>query len=119
MNKNIMVYYQLENFYQNHRRYIQSKIEYPNNSISLGLMGKNYFNDIFDGWKIKGSDNLKFNDLNIARKSDLEITDQMVKWHNAGGKPLLGLKRRRCEEANIFLGRELYYVDSNGIIKKK
>ena len=55
----------------------------------------------------------------IARKSDLEITDQMVKWHNAGGKPLLGLKRRRCEEANIFLGRELYYIDSNGIIKKK
>ena len=55
----------------------------------------------------------------IARKSDLEITDQMVKWHNAGGKPLLGLKKRRCAEANMFLGRELYYVDSNGIIKKK
>ena len=73
MNKNIMVYYQLENFYQNHRRYIQSKIEYPNNSISLGLMGKNYFNDIFDDWRIKGSsDNLKFNDSNIARKSDIE-----------------------------------------------
>ena len=73
MNKNIMVYYQLENFYQNHRRYIQSKIEYSNNSILLGLMGKNYFNDVFDGWKKKGSsDNLKFNDKNIARKSDLE-----------------------------------------------
>lgn len=55
----------------------------------------------------------------IARKSDIEITDQMVKWHNAGGKPLLGLKKRRCAEANMFLGRELYYVDSNGIIKKK
>lgn len=55
----------------------------------------------------------------IARKSDLEITDQMVKWHNAGGKPLLGLKKRRCAEANMFLGRELYYVDSNGVIKKK
>lgn len=55
----------------------------------------------------------------IARKSDLEITDQMVKWYNAGGKPLLGLKKRRCAEANMFLGRELYYVDSNGVIKKK
>ena len=74
MNKNIMVYYRLDNFYQNHRRYIQSKTEDLNNkTISLGLMGKNYFNDTFFGWKIKGSsDNLKFNDLNIARKSDIE-----------------------------------------------
>ena len=39
----------------------------------------------------------------VARASDTEITDQMVKWYNAGGKPLLGLKRRRCAEANMFL----------------
>ena len=49
----------------------------------------------------------------------MEITDQMVKWHNAGGKPLLGLKKRRCAEANMFLGKELYYVDASGNIKKK
>lgn len=55
----------------------------------------------------------------IAKKSDLEITDQMVKWHNAGGKPLIGLKKRRCDEANMFLGRDVYYVDSLGNIKKK
>ena len=55
----------------------------------------------------------------IARASDTEITDQMVKWHNAGGKPLLGLKRRRCAEANMFLGREVYYVDNGGNIKKR
>ena len=55
----------------------------------------------------------------VARKSDLDITDQMVKWHNAGRKPLLGLKKRRTEEANMFLGRETYYVDSLGNIKKK
>lgn len=55
----------------------------------------------------------------IAKKSDLEITDQMVKWHNAGGKTLLGLKKRRIAEANMFLGKEVYYVDSLGNIKKK
>ena len=55
----------------------------------------------------------------VARKSDLEITDQMVKWHNAGGKPLLGLMKRRCSEANMFLGKDVYYVDSLGNIKKK
>lgn len=55
----------------------------------------------------------------VARKSDLEITDQMVKWHNAGGKPLLGLMKRRCSEANMFLGKEVYYVDASGNIKKK
>lgn len=55
----------------------------------------------------------------IAKKSDLEITDQMVKWVNAGGKPLLGLKKRRAEEANMFLGKDVYYVDSLGNIKKK
>lgn len=55
----------------------------------------------------------------ISKASDTEITDQMVKWHNAGGKPLLGLKRRRCAEANMFLGREVYYVDNGGNIKKR
>ena len=55
----------------------------------------------------------------VARKSDINITDQMVKWHNAGGRPLLGLKKRRVAEANMFLGCELYFVDSSGNIKKK
>lgn len=55
----------------------------------------------------------------MANKSDEEITDQLIKWHNAGGKPLLGLKRRRVEEANMFLGKERYFVDASGDIKKK
>ena len=55
----------------------------------------------------------------VARKSDIEITDQMVKWVNAGGKPLLGLKRRRREEANMFLGRDAYYIDNSGNIKRR
>jgi GH24 family phage-related lysozyme (muramidase) len=55
----------------------------------------------------------------VARKPDIEITDQMIRWHNAGGKPLLGLKKRRVEEANLWLGQEKYYLDASGNIKKK
>lgn len=55
----------------------------------------------------------------ISKASDTDITDQMIKWHNAGGKPLLGLKRRRVAEANMFLGRELYVMKANGEIIKK
>ena len=54
----------------------------------------------------------------VARKSDVEITDQMVKWVNAGGRPLLGLKKRRVAEANMFLGKTAYRVDNLGNIKK-
>lgn len=51
--------------------------------------------------------------------TDEDITDQMVKWVNAGGIPLLGLKRRRVAEANMFLGREVYYLDGSNNIKKR
>ena len=54
-----------------------------------------------------------------AKANDLDITDQMVRWVNAGGKPLLGLKKRRVAEANMFLGREVYYIDNVGNIKKR
>ena len=54
----------------------------------------------------------------VADAPDLEITDQMVKWVNAGGTPLLGLKRRRVAEANMWLGREVYYLDKNNNIKR-
>ncbi len=55
----------------------------------------------------------------VANKSDEEITDQLIKWHNAGGRPLLGLKRRRVAEANMFINKERYFVDASGNIKKK
>lgn len=54
-----------------------------------------------------------------ANASDEEITDQLVKWHNAGKKPLVGLKRRRVAEANMFLGYDRYYLDKNNNIKKR
>ena len=92
----------------------------------LNGMGINYTQGQFDAltsWIFNlGQGNFKSSTMYkyiVARKSDLEITDQMVKWHNAGGKPLLGLMKRRCSEANMFLGKDVYYVDSLGNIKKK
>lgn len=55
----------------------------------------------------------------LARRKPIEITDQLVRWCNAGGRPLLGLKRRRVDEANMFLGANIYYLDENNNIKKK
>ena len=55
----------------------------------------------------------------LAEAEDEEITDQIVRWIYAGGKPLLGLKRRRVAEANMWLEKERYYIDASGAIKKK
>lgn len=55
----------------------------------------------------------------VARADKESITDEMVKWVYAGGRSLLGLKRRRVEEANMYLGRALYYIDANNNIRKR
>lgn len=47
----------------------------------------------------------------VKDMSDELITGQMVKWYNSGGKPLLGLKRRRVSEANYWLGYKGYVID--------
>lgn len=52
----------------------------------------------------------------VARADDEAICAEIVKWVNAGGKPLVGLKRRRVAEANMFIGREIYKVDMFGKI---
>ena len=92
----------------------------------LNGMGINYTQNQFDAltsWIFNlGEGNFKKSTMYkniVARKSDIEITDQIVKWVNAGGKPLAGLKRRRVAEANMFLGKETYYVDGFGNIKKR
>jgi lysozyme len=54
-----------------------------------------------------------------AGDDDEAITDQIVKWVNANGKPLVGLMKRRIAEANMFLGYERYFLDKNNNIKKK
>ena len=92
----------------------------------LNGMGINYTQGQFDAltsWIFNlGQGNFKSSTMYkhiVGKKSDVEITDQMVKWYNAGGRPLIGLKKRRCAEANMFLGKDVYYVDSLGNIKKK
>lgn len=93
---------------------------------SLNIMNTNFTQNAFDAlcsWIF----NLGIGSFNsstlkkyiVARKSDIEITDQIVRWYNAGGKPLLGLKKRRVEEANMWLGKERYYLDSRNNIQKK
>ena len=52
----------------------------------------------------------------VAKADDKAITDEMVKWVNSGGKPLLGLKKRRVAEANMFLGKTKYKIDSKSNI---
>lgn len=54
-----------------------------------------------------------------SNADDVDITDQMVKWINSGGIPLVGLKRRRIAEANMFLGYDKYYLDNKNNIQKK
>ena len=91
----------------------------------LNGMGINYTQNQFDAltsWIFNlGEGNFKKSTMYkniVARKSDVEITDQMVKWVNAGGRPLLGLKKRRVAEANMFIGKTAYRVDNLGNIKK-
>ena len=55
----------------------------------------------------------------IADFADIKITDELVRWVKAGGKPLLGLKRRRVAEANMFLGKEVYYIDEDNNIQTR
>ena len=91
----------------------------------LNSMGINYTQGQFDAltsWiynlgigSFKSSTMYKYI---VAKRKDVEITDQMVRWVNSGGKPLLGLKRRRVAEANMFLGKNLYFVDYSGNIRK-
>ena len=53
----------------------------------------------------------------VGNAKDEEITDQMVKWINAAGRPLPGLMKRRVAEANLFLGCEKYKIANMIIIK--
>ena len=68
----------------------------------------------FGEGKFKGSTMYK---RIIANAKDEEITDQLVKWINAAGRPLLGLIKRRVAEANLFIGYERYKVNKDRIIK--
>ena len=71
----------------------------------------NLGSDAFDGSTLKKKI--------LARASDEEICDQIIRWTRAGGKVLLGLQKRRIREANMFYGKDVYYLDKfNNIMKK-
>lgn len=92
----------------------------------LNAVGVNFRQEQFDALVSfifnLGSGNLRNSTLLkkiVADKSDQEIAAEFVKWVNAAGKPLVGLKRRRVAEANMFVGYELYYLDEKNNIKKR
>lgn len=89
----------------------------------LNNMGINFTQNQFDAlcsWIFNlGTGNFIHSTMTIRINTGADdeiITDELVRWHNAGGKPLLGLMRRRVAEANMFLGRERYKVTSKNNI---
>ena len=92
----------------------------------LNVLGINFRQECFDAITSfvfnLGAGNFRNSTLLAKITSDAkdeDITDQMVRWVNAGGKPLVGLKKRRIAEANMFLGRDAYYLDEKNNIKKR
>jgi lysozyme len=92
---------------------------------TLNSLGINFTQNQFDAlisWLYNlGTGNFNSSTLKkkiVARAKDLDITDQIIKWINSNGKPLLGLKKRRVEEANMFLNGNIYHIDMAGTIKR-
>lgn len=92
----------------------------------LNKLGVNFRQEQFDAlvsWIFNlGAGNFNSSTMKkyiVGDCTDEQITDQMVKWVNAAGKPLVGLKKRRIAEANMFLGYDKYYLDEKNNIKKR
>lgn len=92
----------------------------------LNKMGINFRQEQFDSlisWLYNlGAGNFNRSTLKkyiVGDFLDEDIAAEFIRWVNAGGKPLLGLKRRRVAEANMFVGYELYYLDNMNNIKKR
>ena len=94
---------------------------------SLNAMGINFRQECFDSlvsWIYNlGIGNFRQSTMRkriVADAPDEEITDQLVKWVNSAGTPLLGLKRRRIAEANHWwLDQDVYYLDEYNNIKRR
>ena len=94
--------------------------------VLLNKLGINFRQEQFDAlvsWIFNlGGGNFNSSTMKkriVSDAGNLDITDQLVKWYNAGGRPLSGLKLRRIAEANMFLGEEIYYLDENNNIKRR
>ena len=92
----------------------------------VNALGKNLTQAQFDAlvsWIYNlGTGNFRSSTLRkkiLSEAPDEQITDQMVRWVRARGQVLLGLKKRRVAEANMFLGTTLYYIDKNEVICKR
>ena len=90
----------------------------------LNIMGINFRQEQFDAlvsWIFNlGQGNFLHSTLCGRIKSgadDQAIADEIVRWVNSNGRPLLGLMKRRVAEANMFLGYDRYKVQNSKIIK--
>ena len=90
----------------------------------LNALGINFRQEQFDAlasWLFNlGETNFKGSTLLkriAADATDEDITDQIIRWDKAAGRPMAGLMRRRCMEANLFLGYERYKVIDGRIQK--
>lgn len=93
--------------------------------VCLNSLGVNFRQEQFDAlcsWIFNlGEGNFMASTLLRKIKKDApdeEITDEIVRWVYAGGKPATGLMLRRIDEANMFLGRKRYYLDDKKIKKR-
>lgn len=102
------------------------KDDLGNSESYLNAMGVNFRQEQFDAlvsW-LHNFGTTKFESSTLRRcilmgAEDETITDQIVRWVTSSGKPLIGLKRRRVAEANLWLGKEVYYLDTKGEVKKE
>lgn len=92
----------------------------------LNGLGINFRQEQFDAlvsWIFNlGAGNFNVSTLKkkiLGDASDKEIAKEIVRWYNASGQPLLGLKKRRIAEANMFVGYELYCLDEKKNITLK
>ena len=96
--------------------YLAKDVE-PAEASIWGLLGPDLIQGQFDalvsfvfnlGWKaFVGSTLCK---LIRAKAPDRDVCEQLLRWHRAAGKPLVGLMKRRVAEANLWMGREAYRV---------
>ena len=76
--KDVMVYYQINNFYQNHRRYVKSKsddqLKGKTNDVAVpcGLIAKSFFKDTFE-LKDPNGNKIEIDSTDIAWKADREL----------------------------------------------
>lgn len=51
-------------------------------------------------------------------KAPIDVARRIILWVRSGSKVVLGLQRRRVEEANYFMGYEAFILKDNQIIER-